>query len=63
MKKNLLIGWLCHLVNVKQIEKTMRLTLIAVFLFCMQLSAKVYSQKDVKLSLEAKDIRLSKALD
>lgn len=63
MKKNLLIGWLCHLVNVKQIEKTMRLTLIAVFLFCMQLSAKVYSQKDVKLSLEAKDIKLSKALD
>lgn len=63
MKKNLLNGWPCHLVNVKQIERVMRLTLLSVFLFCMQLSAKVYSQKDIQLSLSVKDIRLSKALD
>ncbi|MFD2886713.1 SusC/RagA family TonB-linked outer membrane protein [Chitinophaga cymbidii] len=41
----------------------MRLTLLAVFLFCMQLSAKVYSQKDVKLSLTVKDTRLSRVLE
>ncbi|WP_221198098.1 SusC/RagA family TonB-linked outer membrane protein [Chitinophaga barathri] len=41
----------------------MRLTLLAVFLFCMQLSAKVYSQKDIKLSLNVKEVRLSNALE
>lgn len=41
----------------------MRLTLLAVFLFCTQLSAKVYSQKDVQLSMNVKDVRFSRALD
>lgn len=41
----------------------MRLTLLSVFAFCMQLSANVYSQKDIKLSMDVKDVRLSKALD
>src|SRR5690606_33595701 len=36
---------------------------LAIFLFCMHLSAKVYSQKDVKLSLNIKELRLSAALD
>ncbi len=63
MKKNLLKGWSCPFVNVKLIERTMRLTLLSVFLFCMQLSAKVYSQKDIKLSMDVKDVRLSRALD
>ncbi|WP_325639488.1 TonB-dependent receptor, partial [Chitinophaga sp.] len=45
------------------IERTMRLTLLSTFLFCMQLSAKVYSQKDIKLSMDVKDVRLSRALD
>jgi TonB-linked SusC/RagA family outer membrane protein len=63
MKKNLLKGLSRPFVNVKLIERTMRLTLLSTFLFCMQLSAKVYSQKDIKLSMDVKDVRLSKALD
>lgn len=63
MKKNLLDGWPCHLVNIKQIDRTMRLTLLAFFLFCMQLSAKVYSQKDIKLSMDVRNVKLSRALD
>lgn len=41
----------------------MRLALISIFAFCMQLSAKVYSQRDIKLSMDVKGVRLSKALD
>ncbi|MGX5820708.1 SusC/RagA family TonB-linked outer membrane protein [Chitinophaga lutea] len=40
----------------------MRLSLLAVFAFCMQLSAKVYSQKDIKVSLNVKDARLAAVL-
>ena len=61
MKKNLLNGPVRHYVNVKQIDRTMRLTLLAVFLFCMQLSAR--SQKDIKLSLNVKDTKLSHVLE
>lgn len=63
MKKNLLDSWFCHAVDVRQITRTMRLTVLAVFLFCMQLSAKVYSQKDVKLTLNVRGVRLSIALE
>lgn len=63
MKKNLLNDWLCHIIHFKQLKRIMRLTLLAIFLFCMQLSAKVYSQKEVKLSLNVKEVKLSAALD
>lgn len=47
----------------KQFQKTMKLAFIAVFLICMQVSAKVYSQKDKKISIDFKGIKLAKALD
>lgn len=63
MKKNLLMEWLCRSHRTQQIIRAMRLTLFAVFLFCMQLSATVYPQKDVKLSFNLEKIQLSKALE
>ncbi|HEY6081930.1 MAG TPA: carboxypeptidase-like regulatory domain-containing protein, partial [Chitinophagaceae bacterium] len=40
----------------------MKLTFLMMFIFCMQVSAKVYSQKDVKLSLNLEGVKLSKVL-
>ena len=63
MKKKLLNKRLLLPFKGKQFQRTMKLTLMAVFLICMQLSAKVYSQKEIKLSFDIKKIKLAKALE
>ena len=63
MKKKLLSERFFQSIHVKKFKRTMKLTLLAVFLLCMQLSAKVYSQKDVKLSFDIKKIKLAEALE
>ncbi|WP_169472259.1 SusC/RagA family TonB-linked outer membrane protein [Pedobacter hiemivivus] len=63
MKKKLLNKRLLLPFQGKQFQRTMKLTLMAIFLICMQLSAKVYSQKETKFSFDIKKIKLSKALE
>src|SRR5690606_22171790 len=63
MKKNLLMEGLCLSRRTQRIIRIMRFTIFAVFLFCMQLSAAVYPQKDVKLSFKMEKIQFSLALE
>lgn len=48
---------------VQKILLIMRLTFFCVFLFCMQLSAEVYSQREVKFTFAPQEVKLGKALE
>lgn len=63
MKKNLLHIFVIKHHNVRKLHLTMRFTILFVFLFCFQLSAKVYSQKDVTFKLDTKGVKLSKVFE
>lgn len=62
MKKNLLPIAFCPPKSMYKTLICMKLTFLMMFIFCMQVSAKVYSQKDVKLSLDLEGVKLSKVL-
>ena len=49
--------------TVRKIHLTMRFTLLFILLFCLQLSAKVYSQKDVTLKFNNKEVKLNRLFE
>jgi TonB-linked SusC/RagA family outer membrane protein len=60
MKKKML-----HVVkhHLRKLQLTMRLTVLFVFLFCIQLSAKVYSQKENTVKIDKKEVKLIKVFE
>lgn len=49
--------------DVWKLQLTMRFIILFVFLFCFQLSAKVYSQKDIALKFDNQRVKLSKVFE
>ena len=60
MKKKMLHVVLNH---VRKLQLTMRFTILFVFLFCLQLSAKVYSQKEVTVKIDKKEVKLIRVFE
>jgi TonB-linked SusC/RagA family outer membrane protein len=60
MKKKMLYAVKYHM---RKLQLTMRFTILFVFLFCLQLSAKVYSQKEVTVKTEKKEVKLIKVFE
>src|ERR1700744_6178549 len=63
MKKKLLHILTMNNRTVRKIQLTMRFTLLFTLLFCLQLSAKVYSQKDVTLKFNNKEVKLNRLFE
>jgi len=63
MKKKLLHILTIKNRTVRKIQLTMRFTLLFILLFCLQLSAKVYSQKDVTLKFNNKEVKLNRLFE
>ena len=63
MKKKLLHILTIKNRTVRKIQLTMRFTLLFTLLFCLQLSAKVYSQKDVTLKFNNKEVKLNRLFE
>jgi TonB-linked SusC/RagA family outer membrane protein len=63
MKKKLLHILTIKNRTVRKIHLTMRFTLLFTLLFCLQLSAKVYSQRDVTLKFNNKEVKLNRLFE
>ena len=49
--------------HVRKLQLTMRFTILFVFLFCLQLSAKVYSQKEITVKVDKKEVKLIRVFE
>ncbi|WPU92715.1 TonB-dependent receptor [Mucilaginibacter sabulilitoris] len=49
--------------RMRKLQLTMRFTILFVFLFCLQLSAKVYSQKEITVKTDKKEVRLIRVFE
>jgi len=63
MKKKLLHLVVSQQHSVRKLHLTMRFTILFVCLFCFQLSAKVYSQKDITFRIKETEVKLSKVFE